>query len=70
MSEKRGNIKMVYYRSCPKCRGDMHIRRDFYGDFRECLQCGLMQDLNTKIDDSIESEKVVAGQVGEKHEAA
>ena len=61
---------MVYYRSCPKCRGDMHIRRDFYGDFRECLQCGLMQDLNTKIDDSTESEKVAAGQVGEKHEAA
>ena len=61
---------MVYYRSCPKCRGDMHIRRDFYGDFRECLQCGLMQDLNTKIDDSTESEKGGAGQVGEKHEAA
>ena len=61
---------MVYYRSCPKCRGDMDIRRDFYGDFRECLQCGLMQDLNTKIDDSTESEKVGAGQVGEKHEAA
>ena len=61
---------MVYYRSCPKCRGDMHIRRDFYGDFRECLQCGLMQDLNTKIDDSTGSEKVGAGQVGEKHEAA
>ena len=61
---------MVYYRSCPKCRGDMHIRRDFYGDFRECLQCGLVQDLSTKIDDSTESEKVGAGQVGEKHEAA
>ena len=61
---------MVYYRSCPKCRGDMHIRRDFYGDFRECLQCGLMQDLNTKIDDSTESKKVGAGQAGGKHEAA
>ena len=61
---------MVYYRSCPKCRGDMHIRRDFYGDFRECLQCGLMQDLNTKIDDSTGSEKVGVGQAGEKHEAA
>ncbi len=61
---------MVYYRSCPKCRGDMHIRRDFYGDFRECLQCGLMQDLNTKIDASTGSEKVGVGQAGEKHEAA
>ena len=61
---------MVYYRSCPKCRGDMHIRRDFYGDFRECLQCGLMQDLNTKIDASTGSEKVSVGQAREKHEAA
>ena len=61
---------MVYYRSCPKCRGDMHIRRDFYGDFRECLQCGLMQDLNTKIDSSTGSEKVGVGRASEKHEAA
>ena len=61
---------MVYYRSCPKCRGDMHIRRDFYGDFRECLRCGLMQDLNTKIDASTESKKVGVGQASEKHEAA
>ena len=61
---------MVYYRSCPKCRGDMHIRRDFYGDFRECLQCGLMQDLNTKVDSDTESEKVTASHSGKKHEAA
>ena len=36
---------MVYYRACPKCRGDMHSREDVYGNFRECLQCGLIQDL-------------------------
>ena len=48
----------------------MHIRRDFYGDFRECLQCGLMQDLNTKIDASTGSEQVGVGQASEKHEAA
>mgnify|MGYP001377978126 FL=1 len=36
---------MVYYRSCPNCRGDMHSREDVYGNFRECLQCGLIQDL-------------------------
>ena len=36
---------MVYYRSCPKCRGDMHSREDVYGNFRECLQCGLIQYL-------------------------
>lgn len=36
---------MVDYRACPKCRGDMHTRRDTFGDFKECIQCGLMQDL-------------------------
>ena len=39
---------MVFYKSCPICMGDMHIRRDFYGDFKECLQCGLLQDLVEK----------------------
>ena len=39
---------MVFYKSCPKCTGDMHIRRDLYGDFKECLQCGLLQDLVEK----------------------
>ena len=39
---------MVFYKSCPKCMGDMHIRRDLYGDFKECLQCGLLQDLVEK----------------------
>ena len=42
--EKVG-IKMVDYRACPKCRGDMHTRRDTFGEFKECIQCGLMQDL-------------------------
>ena len=36
---------MVFYKSCLKCRGDMHIRKDVYGDFRECIQCGLLQDI-------------------------
>lgn len=36
---------MVDYRACPKCRGDMHTRRDTFGAFKECIQCGLMQDL-------------------------
>lgn len=43
--ENVGNWKMVDYRACPKCRGDMHTRRDTFGDFKECIQCGLMQDL-------------------------
>jgi len=26
----------------------MHIRRDLYGDFKECIQCGLLQDIIEK----------------------
>ena len=26
----------------------MHIRKDTYGDFKECIQCGLLQDLIEK----------------------
>ena len=48
---------MVDYRACPKCRGDMHTRRDTYGDFKECIQCGLMQDLELQK----KSEALVAG---------
>ena len=70
VNAKRGILNMVYYRSCPKCRGDMHTRRDFYGDFRECLQCGLMQDLEIKPDSDAEVDKMNVLQAGKKHEAA
>ena len=36
---------MLYLKSCPKCRGDLYLDRDAYGAFRQCLQCGLIQDL-------------------------
>lgn len=27
----------------------MHTREDVYGNFRECLQCGLIQDLKEMV---------------------
>ena len=36
---------MFYFKSCPKCRGDMYQDRDYYGSFRKCLQCGLILEL-------------------------
>ena len=36
---------MVYFRECPRCHGDMDVRDDIYGQYKECLQCGYMQDL-------------------------
>ena len=36
---------MLYFRSCPRCKGDMHVNRDMYGTYKECLQCGNMIDI-------------------------
>lgn len=34
------------FNSCPKCAGDLHLRRDIYGMYINCLQCGLQRDLD------------------------
>ena len=31
-------------KSCPRCRGYLYANRDIYGGYRECLQCGYMED--------------------------
>ena len=36
---------MVLFKACPRCHGDMHENRDIYGDYKECLNCGYMQDI-------------------------
>ncbi len=37
---------MIWYKSCPKChRGDLMLERDLVGYYRQCLQCGYMQDV-------------------------
>jgi len=37
--------EMLYFKACPRCQGDMHINRDMYGEYKECLQCGYMLDM-------------------------
>ena len=34
------------FNACPKCSGDLELRRDVYGMFVNCLQCGLQRDLD------------------------
>ena len=31
---------IIYFKSCPRCQGDLYIGEDMYGRYRECLQCG------------------------------
>ncbi len=35
---------MIYFKSCQRCGGDMHPSGDYYGDYRQCLQCGHIVD--------------------------
>ena len=35
----------MYLKQCPRCKGDMHMNRDIYGTYKECLQCGHMVDI-------------------------
>ena len=37
------------FNACPKCRGDLQVRRDTYGMFVSCLQCGLQRDLDAPL---------------------
>ena len=34
------------FKACPKCHGDLQVKRDVYGMFVNCLQCGLQRDLD------------------------
>ena len=36
---------MIFFKSCPKCGGDMHINSDIYGHYKQCLNCGMMKDI-------------------------
>jgi ribosomal protein L37AE/L43A len=31
---------MIYFKACPRCKGELYSDRDAYGHFRKCLQCG------------------------------
>ena len=35
---------MLRLKSCPRCRvGDLHVNKDMFGWYFECLQCGHMK---------------------------
>ncbi|MBI2886748.1 MAG: hypothetical protein HYY02_06030 [Chloroflexi bacterium] len=40
---------MYWRKSCPKCHtGDLALDRDIHGWYRQCIQCGYLQDLVAK----------------------
>ncbi len=36
---------MIFFKSCNRCRGDIHVDSDPYGWFVKCLQCGFQRDM-------------------------
>ena len=36
---------MIYFKACQRCGGDMHFSGDYYGDYRQCLQCGHLEEI-------------------------
>ena len=36
---------MLILKACPRCRGDLYFDRDFYGQYKQCIQCGHMEDI-------------------------
>ena len=33
-------MKMVWFKSCKRCSGDLYLGKDSYGSFVSCMQCG------------------------------
>lgn len=31
---------MMWRKSCPRCRGDLVLDSDYYGQYVSCIQCG------------------------------
>ena len=40
---------MIYFKSCPRCEGDVNVRTDWYGEYMECLQCGWSKDTSQDV---------------------
>ena len=36
---------MIYFKSCPRCRGDVNLTIDIFGKYLSCLQCGFLKDI-------------------------
>ena len=41
---------MLLFKACARCHGDMQVNQDFYGDYKQCLQCGMTVDIEREDD--------------------
>lgn len=45
---------MIEFKACSRCRGDVKISEDIYGAYKQCLQCGRLQDVPAAVADKRE----------------
>lgn len=38
---------MILLKGCPRCRGDLRTGGDFYGEYKQCVQCGYLEDVDS-----------------------
>ncbi len=38
---------MLVLKGCPRCRGDVTYNSDYYGVYKQCIQCGYLEDVDT-----------------------
>ena len=41
---------MIVYKSSIRCKGDVHLKVDQYGQYLNCLQCGSTTEVPARID--------------------
>lgn len=39
---------MFYFKGCGKCKGDLHLESDAYGEYLKCLQCGRITEVELR----------------------
>ena len=43
-----GHTKVIQFKACPKCHGDLIEGSDQYGSYLSCIQCGRYMAVTTK----------------------
>jgi hypothetical protein len=46
-SFNEGVTRVIFFKGCSRCRGDMHVNQDIYGTYVQCIQCGRIKELGT-----------------------
>ena len=39
---------MMLLKRCLRCWGGLRINKDIYGEYKQCVQCGYMEDLDPR----------------------